>query len=305
MARGKRGDAVEGRCAACGASALRLSLLVAGAPGPEGLAPSTDRFGTALGDVARCGVCGHGQLHPMPDPATLAALYADAAADEYEAEEAGQRATARRALDMVGRHARTPGALLDVGCWLGFLLDEARSRGWDTVGLEPSAFAAARAHERFGLDVRRQDLLSADLPAGGFAAVAMGDVLEHLPDPVGALARVRDLLAPGGVLWLAVPNAGSAAARALGPRWWSVIPTHVHYFTPASLFVALARAGLAPRERRTDPKAFTVRYYLGRLRGYAPAAARAAAAAAGAAGVADRIVAPDFRDRLAVVAMRI
>ena len=239
----------------------------------------------------------------MPDAATLTAAYETAASDDYEAEEAGQRATAQRALDMIERHAPR-GALLDVGCWLGFLLDEARTRGWETVGLEPSAFASARARERFGLDVREGDLGTAALPAGAFSAIVMGDVLEHLPDAVGALERVRDLLAPGGALWLAVPNAGSAAARALGPRWWSVIPTHVHYFTPTSLFVALARAGLAPRERRTDPKAFTVRYYLDRLRGYAPPVARALVGAASAAGVAERMVAPDFGDRLAVVAMR-
>jgi hypothetical protein len=35
----------------------------------------------------------------------------------------------------------------------------------------------------------------------------MGDVREHVPDAVGALGRVHELLAPGGVLWLAVPNA--------------------------------------------------------------------------------------------------
>jgi SAM-dependent methyltransferase len=302
MARGKARDAIPGRCAACGAGALRLHLRVAGEMGPDGLVPTTDRFGTALADVARCAVCGHGQLHPMPDAATLTAAYGEAASDEYEAEEAGQRATAQRALDMIERHT-APGALLDVGCWLGFLLDEARTRGWSTLGLEPSAFAAARARERFGLEVRGGDLEgAADLRAGSFDAVVMGDVLEHLPDAVGALRRVGALLAPGGVLWLAVPNAGSAAARALGPRWWSVIPTHVHYFTPTSLFVALGRAGLAPRERRTDPKVFTVRYYLDRLRGYAPPVAGALVGAAAAAGVADRMVAPDFGDRLAVAA---
>jgi Methyltransferase domain len=175
----------------------------------------------------------------------------------------GQRATARRALDMIERHTAR-GALLDVGCWLGFLLDEARTRGWDTVGLEPSAF----------------------------------------PDAVGALERVHDLLAPAGVLWLAVPNAGSFVARALGACWWSVIPTHVHYFTPTSLLVALARAGFAPRERRTDPKAFTARYYANRLGGYAPPVASALVEAAERAGVAGRMVAPDFRDRLALVATR-
>ena len=91
----------------------------------------------------------------------------------------------------------------------------------------------------------------------------------------------------------------------LGPRWWSVIPTHVQYFTrDRAVRRLLARAGYAPLERRTDPKAFTVRYYLDRMRGYSPPVARALMGAASAAGVAGRMVAPDFGDRLAVVAMR-
>jgi hypothetical protein len=52
----------------------------------------------------------------------------------------------------------------------------------------------------------------------------------------------------------------------------------------------------------TAPKAFTVRYYLERLEGYSPRVAAAAVSAARAADAADRLVWPDFRDRMAVVA---
>ena len=61
----------------------------------------------------------------------------------------------------------------------------------------------------------------------------MGDVLEHLTARQRALDRVGELLAPGGVLALELPDAGSRVARMLGKRWWSVIPTHIHYFTRA------------------------------------------------------------------------
>jgi hypothetical protein len=40
------------------------------------------------------------------------------------------------------------------------------------------------------------------------------------------------------------------------------------------------------------------------MRGYAPPVARALVGVASAAGLADRMVAPDFGERLAVVAMR-
>jgi hypothetical protein len=103
---------------------------------------------------------------------------------------------------------------------------------------------------------------------------------------------------------LALPDAGSRVARALGARWWSVIPTHVQYFTRDSIAGLLRRHGFEPLVVATAPKAFTVRYYLERIGGYAPPFAAALVAAASAAGVAERIWAPDFRDRMLVIARR-
>lgn len=295
---------MSGRCCACGASGLVAHLRVRGEAGPQGLIPTTDRYGVALDDIVRCPACGHGQLARMPDAPELDAAYGEAASDDYLAEEAGQRATARQALASIERHAGRPlreAALLDLGCWVGFLLTEAQARGWEAVGVEPSAWAAARARER-GAEVLETGLLEAGLEPGRFAAVAMGDVIEHLPDPGAALDMIAGWLAPGGVLWLALPDAGSALARAMGRRWWSVLPTHVQYFTRDSLRRLLERHGYTVLDVRTAPKAFTVRYYLERLGGYSPALARRAVAAAEAARVADRLWAPDFRDRMAVVA---
>jgi SAM-dependent methyltransferase len=293
------------RCAACDAPGLAPHFRVAGDAGPDGLIPTTDRFGTALADIVRCPRCGHMQLHPMPSREVLDNAYATAASDDYVEEEAGQRATATRALERIEAYAPRRGALLDVGCWVGFLLAQARDRGWSrTLGVEPSEFASRYARERLGLDVIHGNLFSAELPAESFDAIAMGDVIEHLPAPADTLARLRSLLVPAGVLWLALPDAGSAVARRMGRRWWSVIPTHVQYFTRGSIARILDRSGFELLETRTSPKAFTVDYYLGRIGGYSPPAGRALQRAAGAVGISERIWAPDFRDRMAVLARR-
>jgi SAM-dependent methyltransferase len=290
------------RCVACGARALTPHLSVAGEAGPDGLIPSSDRYGTALADIARCRVCGHQQLDPMPAEAELSHAYAEAASEDYIQEEAGQRETARRALERIERHAETRGELLDLGCWVGFLLAEARDRGWRTVGVEPSAFASAYASERLGLEVVRAGLFEAPLPPSSFDLITMGDVIEHLVTPADALERVRGLMRPGGLVWLALPDSGSRLARAMGRRWWSVLPTHVQYFTRHSLLTLLGRCGFEPLEVATAPKAFTVRYYLERTAGYAPAISRGLVRAADATGLSDRIWAPDFRDRMMVIA---
>lgn len=289
------------QCAVCGADGLVVRFRVAGDAGPQGLIPTTDLYGTALSDIVRCRVCGHMQLERFPDDAELAAAYGEAASEDYIAEEAGQRETARRLLELIERHV-APGALLDLGCWTGFLLSEARTRGWVVTGVEPSEFAASYAREHHQLDVQRADLMSAQLPQRHFDAIVMGDVIEHLLDPAAALARASELLRDGGLLCIVAPDAGSVVARTLRGRWWSVIPTHVQYFTRASLANLLGRGGFRVLATATAPKVFSVRYYLDRIGGYSPPLARALVGAAERLGMADRMWGPDFRDRMVMLA---
>ncbi len=290
-------------CAACGASGLVEHLRVAGEMGPDGLIPTTDQFGTALADIVRCPSCGHMQLDPMPADEVLESAYVDAASDDYVGEEDGQRETARRILTRIERQ-HAPGRLLDLGCWVGFLLAEAGDRGWDGVGVEPSTFASAYARERLGLDVRTTDLFSAELEPESFDAVVLGDVIEHLIDPDAALDRIAALLAPGGVLAMMLPDAGSPLARRMGAKWWSVIPTHVQYFTRGSMGTLLGRKGWDLLDIGTAPKAFTVRYYLERIGGYSKPLSDGLVKGAAAVGAAERMWAPDFGDRMLVIARR-
>ena len=290
-------------CTACGATGLEDHLRVAGDAGPDGLIPTTDRFGTALADIVRCPICGHMQLERFPSDPELEHAYGEAESEDYVEEEAGQRETARAVLTQIERFT-TPGRIADLGCWTGFLLDEARQRGWQPLGIEPSAFASSYARDTLKLDVRTETLAEAQLEPGAFNAIVMGDVIEHLPDPGAALDKAADALAADGALALMLPDAGSRLARAMGRRWWSVLPTHVQYFTRASLLTLLARHGYVPRHVGTQPKAFSVAYYLGRVGGYSPALAQRLVGVAQTTGLAARMWAPDFGDRMLVIATR-
>jgi SAM-dependent methyltransferase len=270
---------------------------------PHDLIPTIDRYGHALSDIGRCVDCGHMQLERFPSDEALAAAYEAAESEDYVEEEPAQRQTARWVVERVERYVM-PGRIVDLGCWVGFLLDEARKRGWEPVGVEPSDYAVGYAREKLGLDVLQADLLSADLPEGSFDAVTLGDVMEHLVRPGEALDRIFELLRPGGVVHIATPNAGSTLARRMGARWWSVLPTHVQYFTRSSLSDLLERHGFEVLWVGTSPKTFSVRYYLWRLEGYSQAVSHAAIAAARAVGLADKLWTPDFRDRMAIVARR-
>jgi SAM-dependent methyltransferase len=240
-------------------------------------------------------------LDEYPPASAVKVAYNDAADPVSLREEDGQVATGRRAVLRIEQFV-APGRFADIGCWTGSLLVAARERGWDVVGLEPSAWAAARAVER-DLDVRQVGLEDHELTPGGFRCVAICDVLEHLEDPGHALDEVHRLLEPGGAIYLTVPDAGSLLARAMGRRWWSVLPMHLQYFTRASMRRLLNAHGFRVASERTHAKAFSSRYYAERLGGYDDRMATLATRAVELLGVADRQVAPNFGDRLEVIAV--
>jgi len=145
------------------------------------------------------------------------------------------------------------GRLLDVGCGSGEFLARMRDFGWQVAGVEPDPRAAEAARARLGPDaIVAADLDDPALGAGGFDAVTLAHVIEHVPDPVGTLERCRARLAPGGILVCVTPNTRSLGARAFGRDWlhWDP-PRHLHLFDPASLEAAVRGAGLAVRRVAT------------------------------------------------------
>ena len=294
-------------CPVCGGSAGRPRWRVDGA-GSEGgveasaFRPSSDRFGSTAATVVTCGGCGHGSLASVPNSAAVAEAYGDAADPISLREETGQVATATRALTGIER-VLSPGSLLDIGCWTGSFLVAARQRGWQTAGVEPSRWAALRAAER-GLDVQRTEFSEADLQEHSYRLVVMCDVLEHLADPGAAIERAGRAIEAGGGLYVTVPDAGSMLARAMGRRWWSVLPMHLQYFTRSSLSRLLTERGFAVRSISTHAKVFTMRYYAERIGGYSPGLEGLASRALQLTGTTERLVAPDFHDRVAMLAIR-
>jgi SAM-dependent methyltransferase len=111
-------------------------------------------------------------------------------------------------------------------------------------------------------------------PAARFGVIAALDVLEHMAAPPPFLAAIRARLAPGGRLFLQVPNWDSLLVRLEGARSSVVCPGHWSYFTPATLPDLLARAGF--RTLEVD----TVQSEIDRLAAFPPAAVPAQRGAA-------------------------
>ncbi len=207
-----------------------------------------------LYQLVRCVGCGLVYQNPRPAPDTWAEHYPPS----YAPHHAGGRPSLARRLGwrhglelyrrcrFVGRHL-AGGELLDVGCATGTFLAGVQSFGtWRVWGIEPG-LAAARAARRRGLNVLVARFEEVALHPASLDALTLWDVLEHLPDPVAALARARAALRPAGFVFLNVPVLDSLDARLFGPYWCGLdLPRHLTLFDRASLAACLAAAGLEP-----------------------------------------------------------
>lgn len=190
--------------------------------------------------VARCPSCGAGTTVPSPTADELDAAYAKWYRPACGRFPAGGDRLLR---SLRGRIARwvdamsPPGPILDVGSGDGAMLDALHRRGRSAAGLE---------RESNRPDVRSGSLADCE---GGWAAIVMWHSLEHLPAPRQALAEAAQRLAPGGTLFVAVPNFSSLQARAFGNRWLHLdLPRHLSHLTVEGLLTALPAEGLVPIE---------------------------------------------------------
>lgn len=161
-------------------------------------------------DICRCDRCGLVAVGPRLTRDAVARVYAcdaeNTISQNYCWDQTASTSRFRPLLERIQKVVPR-GRLLDVGCGAGDLLDEARKFGcWELEGLDPSAQAAELAQQRVGCTIHQALLEDVDLPSASFDVITLLGVLEHLHDPSSTLARVHELLKPGGVVAVYVPN---------------------------------------------------------------------------------------------------
>jgi 2-polyprenyl-3-methyl-5-hydroxy-6-metoxy-1,4-benzoquinol methylase len=143
------------------------------------------------------------------------------------------------------------GPVLDVGCGRGLMLSFLRERGFEPHGMELSDESAWHARNKLGIPIHVGPLAQGPWPAGYFQMVIFWHSLEHVIDPVAAIAEARRLLKPEGRLVVAVPNSDSLQAGFFGASWFHLdIPRHYLHFGTRSLRRLLTDHGF--RVERVD-----------------------------------------------------
>lgn len=194
--------------------------------------------------VARCLQCGLIQIPSSSRPPNLVDLYRAVEDPLYlehrKARETNFEMTFRR----IESFLPPPGRLLEIGAFCGLFLAAAKKRGWHSVGVEPSRWAASVARGQSGIEVHEGTLAENMAKLGGdFDAVAAWDVLEHVDSPFELLIDANRLLRPGGVFCFSTLDIDSWLPRLLGRQWPWIMDMHLYYFTASLLRQWLNDAG--------------------------------------------------------------
>ena len=254
-------------CAQCGQTAGESVLNVPHPDAPGGMSR-----------VWKCAGCGLRRLQPRPGPDIIGHYYQQETG--YNAFDGRRRSARAQALwdflrdsfsrprnarlsTRLARFAAAPLArwlfdinvridgregmrVLEVGSGYGDILMYLRSRGCEVLGTDLSPSAAARAAEN-GVEVRVGNLVDLHLPGGSFDAAIMSHSLEHVPDPNAELRELHRILAPGGLLHIAVPNGAAVRLVTDGTEWIQLShPFHFWFFDPDNLVAMIRRHGFEP-----------------------------------------------------------
>jgi 2-polyprenyl-3-methyl-5-hydroxy-6-metoxy-1,4-benzoquinol methylase len=163
----------------------------------------------------RCNECSMVYLNPILNPQATIDYYTNLNTGQGDTVSADSRFYTEiytMGLDSIELHKKE-GKILDIGCSTGFFLDIAKCKGWDTAGIELGLDEAAKAEEKGHRIFKNTiDELGADEQ---FDAITMWDVLEHIPDGIDQLNKIKSHLTDKGVLFFQIPNSDALAAKVM------------------------------------------------------------------------------------------
>lgn len=195
-------------------------------------------------DLARCPGCGLVQQHPRAPADRLAAQHDRSYYVFNESESLRwSRAVQQYIVHILPRESHRAQRLLDIGCGPGHFAALARSRGWRVTAMDIAPDAVSRAAVRFGLDVRAGSLTQYRSTLPPFDLIFLGDVIEHVSEPIRFLEDVRAVLSPHGLLCIDTPNWNSRWRLFGRSRWLGLNRFHVNLFDAGALTALLEDRG--------------------------------------------------------------
>ena len=226
--------------------------------------------------MGKCRTCGLVQVVPMPDSSEIAKLYHEDfdhftpyleqlsvhhAYFKQKTEEIGSRTTGLRSKK-----------LLDIGCAMGVLLEEAQKKGMKATGIDLSNDAVTYCRKQKLTAFYGTVYTVSQLKTKSFDVITAFQVIEHERDPLKMLKKMHGLLAKDGIVVLATPNYGGFFRKVMGKKWFGFAhPEHVVLFDHETMKKLLEEAGFHDIDVQNDtPRPFPLSFAFTRGADYFP-----------------------------------
>ena len=162
--------------------------------------------------IYKCQNCRVQFLNPQYSNEYLEQLYS-----KYTIDQSGNNESLYRShndcLIMIEKFSKNKNNLFDIGSGNGHLISLAKKRGWDPIGYDVDCTTVSKIKSKLGIEILCGDFLNLNIPAEKYEVVTMLHVIEHLKEPILYLNKVKEILVPEGVLFLALPNIHSRSAN--------------------------------------------------------------------------------------------
>ena len=191
--------------------------------------------------LIRCTTCGLVTWDRLEEPEELERLYNEQVFSPMEYYMLSLQADLRTFREVFRqiRQRVSPGRLLDVGCASGAFMTIAQENHWQPEGIDLNRKVVEFCVSHWNLSATYGTLESGKYPEGTFLMVHMGDVLEHVREPLALLEAARQVLRPGGWVVISTPNIDSWAAKTFQIKRGE----HLFYFNRETMRRGLQRAG--------------------------------------------------------------
>lgn len=225
-------------------------------------------------EVRKCPCCGLFYLYPRLMEKFLQSVYASKdyfmkdvgpGYEDYAIQEISLRLTFQRFLIALRWQGLVRGAMADIGCGFGYLLDEAKPFFSLRMGTDMCDDVASMASRRCD-NVECGGPEALILKGLRFDLVTSIGVLEHIYDPVAFLESCKELTREGGAVVIVTPDINGFWRRFMGKRWPSFkLPEHIAFYDKKTLRILASKAGMELVRVFPYHQVFPVGLILGKL----------------------------------------